>query len=349
MEAYDVVVVGGSIAGLSAALVLGRARRRVLVCDAGRPRNAVSAGVHGFFTRDGTPPAELLRLGREELAPYHTVQLREVQVSGAAREGDGFRVDLADGSPVHGRRLVLASGVLDELPAVPGLRELWGRGVYHCPYCHGWEVRDRPVAIYARGAVGLEFATMVRQWSRDLLLLTDGPHGLDDVQRGRLEALGVGVREERIERIEGARPVEGRESLEGPAGQSQSQGQSQGQGQGQGQGSEGATLRVHFAGGETLAREGLFVRPAQRQRAELAAALGCEMVTMGVEPAAVHLIKCDPLTRETSVPGVYGAGDAGSPMQSAVVAAAAGAQAAYAANHALAFEDAAALWAAQGR
>jgi thioredoxin reductase len=339
VEAFDVVVVGGSIAGLSAALVLGRARRRVLVCDAGRPRNAVSAGVHGFFTRDGTPPAELLRLGREELAPYHTVQLREAQVSGAAREGDGFRVDLAAGSPVRGRRLVLASGVLDELPAVPGLRELWGRGVYHCPYCHGWEVRDRPVAIYARGAVGLEFATMVRQWSRDLVLLTDGPHGLDEVQRGRLEALGVGVREERIERIEGARPVEGGESLQGPAGQ----------GQGQGHDSDGATLRVHLAGGETLAREGLFVRPAQRQRAELAAALGCEMVTMGVEPAAVHLIKCDPLTRETSVPGVYGAGDAGSPMQSAVVAAAAGAQAAYAANHALVFEDAAALWAAQGR
>jgi thioredoxin reductase len=332
VESYDVVVVGGSIAGLSAALVLGRARRRVLVCDAGSPRNAVSAGVHGFFTRDGTPPAELLRLGREELAPYHTVQLREVQVSGAAREGDGFRVDLADGSPVRGRRLVLASGVLDELPAVPGLRELWGRGVYHCPYCHGWEVRDRPVAIYARGAVGLEFATMVRQWSRDLVLLTDGPHGLDGVQRGRLEALGVGVREERIERVEGG------ESVEGPTGQ----------GQGQGHGSHGATLRVRFAGGETLAREGLFVRPAQRQRAELAAALGCEMVTMGVEPAAVHLIKCDPLTRETSVPGVYGAGDAGSPMQSAVVAAAAGAQAAYAANHALVFEDAAALWAAQG-
>jgi thioredoxin reductase len=324
VEQYDVVVVGGSVAGLSAGLVLGRARRRVLICDVGRPRNAVSAGVHGFFTRDGTPPAELLRRGREELAPYQTVDLREVEVRGAAKEGDGFRVDLADGTQVRGRRLLLASGVLDDLPAVPGLRELWGRRVFHCPYCHGWEVRDRPLAVYARGAAALEFAIMVRQWSRDLLVLTDGPGGLDEAQRRRLEALGVGVREEPIERVEG---------LAGPDAE---------------RGSERGSLRVHFAGGETLDRAGLFVRPALRQRSGLGAALGCETVTLGAEPNVMQLIKCDPLTRETSVPGVYGAGDAGSPLQSAIVGAAAGAQAAYHINHALAFADAEAVWGASG-
>jgi thioredoxin reductase len=315
-----VVVVGGGVAGLSAGLVLGRARRRVLILDGGRPRNAVAEGVHGFFTRDGTPPAELLRLGREGLLPYDSVELRQVEASGAAPEGDGFRVDLADGRRVHGRRLLLASGVLDDLPPVPGMRELWGRGVYHCPYCHGWEVRDRPVAIYDRGATALEFAMMVHQWSRDLLLLTDGPGELDGTQRARLAALGVGVREGRIERLEGP---------DSP-------------------GASGAPLRVRFAGGETLTRDGIFVRPAQRQRAELAAGLGCEMVTMGVEPSVVRLIKCDPVSRETSVPGVYGAGDAGSPLQSAVVAAAAGAQAAYFINHALVSQDAGLLWAAKG-
>ena len=316
MEAYDVVVVGGSIAGLSAALVLGRARRRVLVCDAGHPRNAVSAGVHGFFTRDGTPPSELLRLGREELAPYDTVRLREVQVSGAAREGDGFRVDLADGSAVRGRRLVLASGVLDELPAVPGLRELWGRGVYHCPYCHGWEVRDRPVAIYARGAVGLEFATMVRQWSRDRCCSRTARTGWTRPSGGASRPWawesGRSVSSE-------SRASRAGSPWKGPPARARARARATAR--------RAPPCACASPGGRCWPGEGLFVRPAQRQRAGLAAALGCEMVTMGVEPVAVHLIKCDPLTRETSVPGVYGAGDAGSPMQSAVVAAAAGAQA----------------------
>ncbi len=148
---YDVVVVGGGSAGLSAALVLGRSRRRTMVLDAGEPRNAPSSGVHGFFSRDGIPPKELLRIAREQLGPYPGVEVRSARATGASGEDGDFEVDLDDGSVVRTRKLLLAAGVADELPEKPGFKELWGRGVYHCPYCHGWEVRDRPLAVLNSG------------------------------------------------------------------------------------------------------------------------------------------------------------------------------------------------------
>ena len=143
---YDVVVVGGGSAGLSAALVLGRSRRQTLVVDAGEPRNAPSSGVHGFFSRDGISPEELLEIGREKLEPYPSVEVRSERVIGTSGVNGDLEVILDDGSVVRARKLVLATGVVDELPEKPGFEELWGRGVYHCPYCHGWEVRDRPLA-----------------------------------------------------------------------------------------------------------------------------------------------------------------------------------------------------------
>src|SRR4028118_2335641 len=143
---YDVVVVGGGSAGLGAALVLGRSRRRTLVLDAGEPRNAPSSGVHGFFSRDGILPKELLRIGREQLEPYPSVEMRSARATGASGENGDFEVTLNDRALVRSRKLLLATGVVDELPDKPGFKELWGRGVYHCPYCHGWEVRDRPLA-----------------------------------------------------------------------------------------------------------------------------------------------------------------------------------------------------------
>jgi thioredoxin reductase len=301
------VVVGAGAGGLSAALGLGRSRRRVLVLDGGEPRNAPSSGAHGFFTRDGVSPGELLRLGREELEPYPSVELREGKATAASGADGSFEVELGDGSAVRARKLVLATGVVDELPERPGFRELWGRGVYGCPYCHGWEVRDRPLAVLASGEEALQRAALLRNWSRDLVVLTDGPSGLDEAGYGRLRALGVPVREERIARLEGdAR--------------------------------EGALRRVVFEDGSSIEREGLFHVPPQRQRSGLAEALGCVVEEVG--PAKARVVRSDPTTKETSVAGVYVAGDAANPIQSVVLAAASGANAAYFANHALATEDA---------
>ena len=303
---YDAVIVGAGTAGLSAALLLGRSRRRVLVLDGGAPRNAPAAGVHGFFTRDGVSPGELLEIGREQLEPYGGVEYRVERATGASGSDGAFEVGLEGGETVPARKLVLATGVVDELPERPGFKELWGRGVYHCPYCHGWKVRDRPLAVMAGGEEVLERSVLIRNWSRDLVALTDGS-SLGDEARARLGALGVPVREERISRLEGR--SDGAEGLR----------------------------RVVFEDGSSVEREGLFYGPSQRQGSPLAKALGCEIVTMG---PALEVVKADPMTRESSVPGVYVVGDAGPPPQSVAVAAASGATAAAVLNHALCEEDA---------
>jgi thioredoxin reductase len=150
---YDVIIVGGGPAGLSAALVLGRSRRRVLVCDNGRPRNAASHGLHGYLTRDGILPGELLRIGGEQLEPYG-VEFRQIEAADAERDVGGFSVLLAGGECVRSRLLLVATGVVDRLPEIDGVRELYGRSVFHCPYCDGWEMRDEPLAVYGRGRQG---------------------------------------------------------------------------------------------------------------------------------------------------------------------------------------------------
>jgi thioredoxin reductase len=145
---YDVIVIGAGPAGLSAALILGRSRRRVLVCDTGKPRNAASQAMHGFLTRDGMPPREFLRIAREQLRQYDTVEVRDIEVTAAACRESRFEVTLADGATLDSRKLLIATGVVDNVPDIPGFRELYGKSVFHCPYCDGWEVRDRPLAIY---------------------------------------------------------------------------------------------------------------------------------------------------------------------------------------------------------
>jgi thioredoxin reductase len=302
---YDAVVVGAGSAGLSAALMLGRARRRVLVLDGGVPRNAPSSGVHYFLTRDGTPPEELLRIGREQLEPYPGVEVLEARATGAAGSDGDFEVRLENGTVVGTRKILLATGVHDELPERPGFRELWGRGVYHCPYCHGWEVRDRPLAVLAKAEHLARQTALVRNWSRDLVALTDGADGLDGETRSRLAALDVPVKEERISHLEGD--------------------------------AEAGLRRIVFEDGSGIEREGLFYAPPQRQRSDLAESLGCETEEMGLLSAVV---KGDPMTRETSVPGVYVAGDAGTMLQGAIMAAASGASAAAFLNHSLISEDA---------
>jgi len=185
---YDVVIVGGGAAGLSAALVLGRARRGVAVVDAGSPRNAPAAHMQGFLSRDGMPPAELLAAGRAEVRGYG-VELIEDRVIGIEA---GFAVRLAGGRVLEARRILVAVGVRDELPEIPGVRERWGRDLLHCPYCHGWEVRDQPLGVLGTRPDAVQHALLVRQWSDDVVFFA---HTLDlrPDDLARLEARGVQV------------------------------------------------------------------------------------------------------------------------------------------------------------
>lgn len=199
-ESYDVVVVGGGAAGLSAALVLGRSRRSVLVIDAGEPRNARAAHLHNYLGREGTSPTELLAIGREEVGRYG-VEVRSGRASSATRSGGRFVLGLEDGSRVTARRLVLATGVVDVLPDVPGLEERFGRDVLHCPYCHGWEFAERPLGVVATGPDGVERALLFRQWSTDVVLLLNGQPAPRGEKAERLAARGVDVVPGEIARV----------------------------------------------------------------------------------------------------------------------------------------------------
>lgn len=198
---YDVVVAGGGAAGLNGALMLARSRRTVAVIDAGAPRNAAAEAVHGLLARDGTPPAELLARGRAEVRGYggHVVS---GEIIGASRTENGFTIGLADGRSVRARRLLVTTGLTDELPDIAGLRERWGRDVVHCPYCHGWEVRDRAIGLLATGPMAMHQAQLFRQLSDDVVYLThDGPEPTaEDAER--LTARGIRVVTGRVVAVE---------------------------------------------------------------------------------------------------------------------------------------------------
>lgn len=246
--AWDVIIVGAGPAGLSAALILGRCLRRVLVCDASQPRNAAAHELHGFLTRDAIPPAELLRLGREQLNRYETVELANVMVVAAARVGDRFQVKLSDGRRLRTRKLLVATGVVDAVPDIEGLPALYGRSVFHCPYCDGWEVRHEPLAIYGQGQNGLGLALELTAWSKDLVLCTNGPPKLSPNNMNRLTRHRIRVRTEPIARLEG---------------------------------SDGMLERVIFKTGDALPRRAMFFSTGQRQHSNLPATLGCHFTRKG--------------------------------------------------------------------
>jgi thioredoxin reductase len=286
---FDVIIVGAGPAGLSAALILGRCRRRVLVLDTDQPRNYASHALHGFLTRDGTDPAELRRIGREQLRQYDTVKLAIKRATHARRLRDGFEV-VAGGRRIRCRKLLLASGVIDELPPLAGLEALYGRSVFHCPYCDGWEARDKPLVVYSRSANGVGLAIELQVWSDDVVLCTDGVR-LPAKQIERLQQHGVKWFHQRITRLEGTR---------------------------------GHLRRVVFADGGVLQRSVMFFSTPQHQASDLAAQLGCTFTRKGAVRTGEY--------EASDIPGVYVAGDASKLVQLAIVAAAEGAQAAFAIN-----------------
>jgi thioredoxin reductase len=227
--------------------MLGRCRRRVLLCDLGDQRNLRSHALHGYLTRDGVSPSEFLRLARAELGRYGTVECRKLEIVEAAREDGGFSVCAADGTRLRTRKLLLATGLVDELPALDGLDALYGTSVHHCPYCDAWEWRDRPLAAYGDGEAASGLALSLTFWSPDVLLCTGGA-GLPDGAMARLAAAGVRIREEPVLRLEG---------------------------------SEGRLERIVFATGGPAARSALFVVAGQRQRSPLAEQLGCRFTETG--------------------------------------------------------------------
>ncbi|MFP5371096.1 MAG: NAD(P)/FAD-dependent oxidoreductase, partial [Actinomycetes bacterium] len=190
-EQYDVVVIGGGAAGLSGAVALARSRRTVLVVDAGEPRNAPADGVHNHLGREGTPPGELLAFGRAEVTGYGA-EVMDGRVTAVRREDDGgFVVTLGDGRAVSARRLLVATGLVDELPDIPGVAERWGRDVLHCPYCHGWEVRDQAIGILATGPMAVHQALLFRQLSADVTFFRHTGLELPADEAEQLAALGI--------------------------------------------------------------------------------------------------------------------------------------------------------------
>jgi thioredoxin reductase len=200
---YDVIIVGAGPAGLNAALVLGRSRRHVLVCSAGGHRNAASRSLHGYLTRDGIDPRELLRIGRQQLDRYDTVKVRDIGVANIKSDDNRFAITLTDGTELHARKILLATGILDTLPDIPEFESFYGRSIFHCPYCDGWEVRDLPISIYGRGTNGPGLAHELMGWSSDLTLVTDGPAQISPEDLHKLDRSRISIREQKIARLQG--------------------------------------------------------------------------------------------------------------------------------------------------
>ncbi|WP_320670883.1 NAD(P)/FAD-dependent oxidoreductase [Patulibacter defluvii] len=299
---YDVVVVGGGAAGLSGALILGRARRSVLVLDAGDPRNAPAAGVHGLLGRDGIAPAALLDAARADLAPYG-VRVERARATAAGRDGEALAVTLEDGRRIRARRLLVATGLRDELPDLPGLAERWGRDVLHCPYCHGWEVRDQPLAVLGSAPWSARKALLVRQWTDDLTYLVHTAPDPTDEEAEQLAARGVRVVAGPVAAIEVAD-----DRLSG----------------------------VLLADGNVVPLRALVVAPRMVARAGLLDGLGLRPVA---DPHGIgERIEADPSGR-TAAAGVWVAGNVHDPMAQVVSAADQGVRAAAAINQDLVDED----------
>ncbi|MCZ2811920.1 NAD(P)/FAD-dependent oxidoreductase [Modestobacter sp. VKM Ac-2979] len=296
----DVVVIGGGAAGLSAALTLARARRRVTVVDGGAPRNAPADGVHGLLALDGVRPADLVARGRAEVVRYGG-ELLDGEVSDVSAVPDGFVVTTRDGGVLESRRLLIATGLVDELPDVPGVQERWGRDVVHCPYCHGWEVRDRAIGVLASGPMSVHQALMFRQLSEDVRFFSRDQEPTAD-ERARFDALGITVTAGAVARL----AVSG-DQLTG----------------------------VQMADGRLVPVDVVVVATRMVARAEVFADIG---ITPTLHPAG-SFIPAD-ATGRTAVPGVWAAGNVSDLSAQVSAAAADGARAAQHINADLVMSDA---------
>jgi thioredoxin reductase/SAM-dependent methyltransferase len=301
-QTFDVAVIGGGAAGLSAAVVLGRARRSVIVIAAGSPRNAPAAGVHGFLSRDGISPAELIETGQKEVDHYGGLVLPG-EARTARRTADGFDVTLDDGGLITARRLLVTTGLVDELPDVAGVRQRWGRDVLHCPYCHGWEVRDQPVGILGTGGWAVHQALLFRQWTSDLVLFTHTAPALTDEQAEQLAARGIRVVAGIVDSLD---VVDDR------------------------------ITGVRLSDGTVIARQAVVVSPRLVASSQVLATLGLHPTT---HPLGIgEFIAAGP-TGLTEVPGVWVAGNVTDLTAQVVTAAAGGVSAAAAINADLIAED----------
>jgi thioredoxin reductase len=289
----DVVIVGGGPAGLAAALVLGRAMKHATLFDAGEPRNAASDHVHGYFGRDATPPAELRAIGRAELARYPTIEIRDEPVTKivSAQHPDSHGPRFLVNDKVEARRILLACGLVDELPDLPGLRECWGKSVLHCPYCHAYECRGQRFGFLPRTGAELEFPLLLRGWTEDLTVFANGVP-LDDELRRDYASANVRVDERRVLALR----------------------------------AEGRKLQAVVVEGGEVPCDDLFIHPTQTQ-VPVVAALGLRMFDENSVWVDEHA--------ETSVPGIYAAGDLITPIHNAQLSAAAGVGAAMKLNTAL--------------
>lgn len=286
---YDVIIVGGGPGGLAAALALGRARKRVLVCDSGPRRNAAAEHIHNFVTRDGTPPEEFRRIGREQLAIYPNVEVSDLRVESVSGARGAFLVRLGSGE-VQARRVLLCTGMIDETLPIEGFSELWGHAIFQCPYCHGWEVQDRRWGVLldaANAGMFLPFALMLRGWTRDLVVFKVEAFDVSAEDSAKLLQVGVRVESAPVRRL----IARGRE-LEA----------------------------IELEDGDRVPCDVLFAHPPQRQ-VSLIQSLGVALDDHGY-------VQVDATKGETSIPGIYAAGDLTTRAQSAIFAAAAGVRAA---------------------
>jgi thioredoxin reductase len=288
---FDVLIVGGGPAGLSAALLLGRCHRRVLLCDEGRQRNLSSHAIHGLLGREGRSPSDFLDEALKELSCYDLVLVRGTRVTGISPAGEGFEFVCADGTSGTASKVLLATGLVDELPELAGLEILYGVSVHHCLYCDGFEYAGKPVAAYGKSDKGADLAIMMKHWMQDVVACSDGTEVSAQAAR-KLKEHNIPLRTEAIRSLEGA---------------------------------DGVLTKIVFESGPDLPRAGLFFSTGCRQASDLSKRLGCKRNAKGG-------VVVDPDTEESSVPGVYVAGDVSRDVLLVAVAIGEGAQAAVAIN-----------------
>ncbi|CAB3695605.1 Thioredoxin reductase [Achromobacter mucicolens] len=293
---YDVIIIGGSFAGLSAAMQLARARRQVLLVDAARPRNRYAAHAHGFLGQDGVPPQEIVANARAQLARYPTVSFLDGEAIQALAQDGGFAVVMAGGEQVRGARLILATGMRDELPPLPGLQARWGQTVLHCPYCHGFEVAGEPLGVLAAHPMSVHQAMLLPDWG-PTTYFTQGQFEPSPEDARHLAARGVRVERTPVVALRGDAP---------------------------------ALTGVVLADGREVPLRALFVASRVHMASPLAGQLGCEFDEGPLGP----VIRVDDM-KQTTVPGVFAAGDASTPMSNATLASASGVMAGVCAHRSL--------------